>query len=74
MNYFLYCRKSTDIEDKQVLSIEAQLSELRDFATRENLAIAETFIEKQSANQVLVSELSIARRWAIFRIQMCIWI
>jgi DNA invertase Pin-like site-specific DNA recombinase len=49
MNYFLYCRKSTDVEDKQVLSIEAQLSKLRDFAKRENLTIVETFIEKQSA-------------------------
>jgi hypothetical protein len=28
--------KSTDVEDKQVLSIEAQLQELRDYAKREN--------------------------------------
>lgn len=49
VNYFLYCRKSTNVKDKQVLSIEAQLSELRDFAKREGLAIIETFIEKQSA-------------------------
>jgi len=48
-NYFLYARKSTDVEDKQVLSIEAQLSELREFAKREGFAITETFIEKQSA-------------------------
>lgn len=46
---FSYARKSTDVEDKQVLSIEAQISELRDFAKREGLAITETFIEKQSA-------------------------
>jgi DNA invertase Pin-like site-specific DNA recombinase len=48
-NYFLYCRKSTDMEDRQVLSIDAQLSELRAFAKLENLHIIETFIEKRSA-------------------------
>src|SRR3989338_8727096 len=47
--FFLYARKSTDVEDKQILSIEAQLQELRDFAKRENLDIALEFIEKQSA-------------------------
>ena len=45
----MYARKSTDVEDKQVLSIEAQLSELRAFAKRENLEIVEELIEKQSA-------------------------
>jgi DNA invertase Pin-like site-specific DNA recombinase len=49
MEYFLYARKSTDTEHMQVLSIAAQLSELRFFAKREELHIKETFIEKQSA-------------------------
>src|SRR3989338_3570438 len=49
MQYFLYARKSTDVEDKQVMSIEAQLAELRALAKRDDLAIAEEFIEKRSA-------------------------
>jgi len=49
MHYFLYARKSTDVEDKQVLSIEAQLSELRVLAKQERLNVVEVFVEKKSA-------------------------
>ena len=47
--YFIYARKSTDVEDKQVLSIEAQLVELRAYARNENLVIVDEFVEKKSA-------------------------
>lgn len=47
--YILYARKSTDAEDKQVLSIEAQLVELRNFAKQDNLQVIDELIEKQSA-------------------------
>jgi len=51
MKFFLYARKSTDVEDKQVMSIEAQLIELRALARRDDIEISEEFIEKQSAKK-----------------------
>ena len=47
--YIIYARKSTDVEDKQVLSIEAQLVELRAYARNENLQIIDELVEKKSA-------------------------
>ena len=47
--YFLYARKSTEEDDRQVMSIEAQLFELREFAHRENLEILTEFQESKSA-------------------------
>jgi site-specific DNA recombinase len=49
--YFLYVRKSTDVEDKQVRSIEDQLAVLRALAKQDGLHISEVFIEKMSAKK-----------------------
>jgi DNA invertase Pin-like site-specific DNA recombinase len=47
--YILYARKSTDAEDRQVLSIEAQIAELRKFAGENNLEIIDELVEKRTA-------------------------
>src|SRR3989344_6080704 len=49
--YFLYARKSTEEDDQQIMSIEAQLFELREFATRENIEVLEEFTESKSAKK-----------------------
>ena len=47
--YILQARKSTDTEDKQVLSIDAQLAELRRFAKDNQLVVIDELIEKRTA-------------------------
>ncbi len=49
MNYFLYARKSTDEDDRQMLSIESQLDELRELAKKEGIQIVREFVESMSA-------------------------
>ncbi len=51
MRYFLYARKSTDEPDRQILSIEAQLAELREYARKEGLTIAREFLESKTAKE-----------------------
>ncbi len=50
-NFFLYARKSTDEPDRQILSIEAQIAELHEFAVREHLEIVHEFVESQTAKE-----------------------
>ena len=47
--YLAYCRKSTDEKDKQVLSIEAQIAELKEFAKRDHLEVVEFITEAKTA-------------------------
>jgi len=49
--FFIYARKSTDEATRQVLSIEAQLFELRKLAEREGVVIAKEFVECKTAKQ-----------------------
>lgn len=49
--YFIYCRKSSEAEDRQVLSIESQIRELEHIAAKLNLAVTEILTESKSAKE-----------------------
>ncbi len=49
MRYILYCRKSSEAEDRQVQSLESQQQELLDLATRLGLDVVKVLHESQSA-------------------------
>jgi len=51
MKYIIYARKSTEEDDRQILSIEAQLVELREFAAKEKLEIVASFEEAKTAKE-----------------------
>lgn len=44
--YYLYARKSSESEDRQILSIESQTNELRDLAKRLNITIIEPYFQE----------------------------
>ena len=47
----LYARKSTEEDDQQIMSIEAQLFELREYASKERIEIVKVFTEAKSAKK-----------------------
>jgi DNA invertase Pin-like site-specific DNA recombinase len=47
--YFIYCRKSSEAEDRQILSIESQTRELEQIAAKLNLPVTEVLTESKSA-------------------------
>ncbi len=51
LKYFIYCRKSSEDEDRQILSIDAQLRELNEFARASGLRVVDTLIESKSAHK-----------------------
>ena len=51
IKYVLYARKSTESEERQVLSIDSQIKEMLELAERENLEIVEIRRESHSAKE-----------------------
>lgn len=49
MDYIIYCRKSSEGEDRQVLSLDAQERELREIAVKYGLNIVGVYRESRSA-------------------------
>ena len=49
--YFIYARKSTESEERQQLSIPAQIDELRDFAKKNNLQVIDSLVESKTAKE-----------------------
>jgi len=41
LNYCLYARKSTESEERQVLSVESQVKEMLELAAKENINVVE---------------------------------
>jgi len=51
--YFIYARKSTDSEDRQVLSIESQTNELQEFAKKVS-EVTEFNLHNEAKNSLII--------------------
>ncbi|MEF8847187.1 MAG: recombinase family protein [Candidatus Paceibacterota bacterium] len=51
LKYFIYCRKSTESKEKQALSIETQLTELKKYARKNDLNVINKFTESKTAKE-----------------------
>ena len=51
IKYFLYARKSSESEDRQIQSIESQINRLREVASDHNLNIKKIYTESKSAKK-----------------------
>ena len=52
IKFFIYCRKSTEGEDRQILSLPAQKKELQELAKKNNMEIVDIYSESQSAYKI----------------------
>ena len=51
MRYIIYARKSTESEDRQSISIQSQIFEMQEIATRDHLHVVKIFQESKSAKE-----------------------
>ena len=49
IRYFMYARKSSESEDKQVASVPSQIAELKQLAEERQLTVVNIFTEEKSA-------------------------
>lgn len=49
VNYIIYCRKSSESEDRQIQSLEDQEKALKELAAAKGLSVVKVFTEKKSA-------------------------